>query len=101
MSSLVAVIANQQMFPLPAATASPGFGAARQLNLQPGIYELRAVDGAIAVRDGQPPFTQRDLVVLPNVPIRVKVSGNTCAAASTTSNARLFATPLEAICGCR
>ena len=84
-------LGTQRLADLPGAGAS-GYGTATPLILSPGRYEVRIVGGPVVVKEGPPPVSRNDNVVVQEAPMFFKTDGTITLAAQTTVPARAYVT---------
>lgn len=86
---------------LPGALAPANLGAAAEFQLQAGrAYEIRAADAAVSVRDGAPPLGDRDTVIVPSAPLRIRAQGTVLSCAAYGANdARVYVSELTELPG--
>jgi hypothetical protein len=95
--ALVLDVMAARFVALPAGVP-PAPGAAVDVQLEPGAYELRIVGGDVAVNQGLP-IGAADFRVVEDVPAQVLLRGNVRAAAVGAAAATLWITPLREVPG--
>lgn len=68
---------------LAGALAPLNLGAGAEIQCEAGkCYEIRSADAPVAVRDGSPPLSDRDVVIVAEAPIQIRAQGTVISLAA-------------------
>ena len=68
---------------LAGALAPLNLGTGAEIQCEAGkCYEIRSADAPVAVRDGAPPLSDRDVVIVAEAPIQIRAQGTVISLAA-------------------